>query len=224
MPGFILGTKSDQSQRFTEAGDRIPVTKVTTTPCYLIAIKSHDVDGYSALKLGFGAVKNIKKPVAGELKKAGIEAPLHFLKEMRIEKHGAIEIVEQDGKKALKIGETVVFPGQEIKASQIFQKGDLIDVTGTSKGKGFQGVVRRHGFHGGPKTHGQSDRHRAPGSIGTGTTPGRVVKGKKMAGRMGSDRVSVKNLEVVEATETHLMIKGIVPGAKQGLLEIRPAR
>ncbi len=225
MPGFILGQKSEQSQRFNEEGDRMSVTIVKTAPCYLIGIKTQDKDGYTALKLGFGGVKNIKKPVAGELKKAGIEAPLHFLREIRLEKFtSSVEVVDSEGKKGLKIGEKVFTPGQQLKASDLFQKGDSVDVVGVSKGKGFQGVVKRHGFAGGPKTHGQSDRWRAPGSIGQSTTPGRVFKGKKMAGRMGGEKTTVKNLEIVEVSEDHILVKGAVPGARKGMLEIRPSR
>lgn len=224
MSGFILGKKSDQSQRFTEEGERIAVTLVKTAPCYLVGIKTQDKDGYNALKLGFGSVKNIKKPTAGELKKAGIEAPLHFLKEIRVERQPHVKIIEENGKQGVKVGETTIFPGQEVKASAFFKAGDVVDVTGTSKGKGFQGVVKRHGFAGGPRTHGQSDRERAPGSIGQSTTPGRVYKGKKMAGRMGGMRVTIKNLQVVEAANNHILLKGLVPGTKQSLLEIRPAK
>ena len=225
MSGFILGEKSEQSQRFSEEGDRVAVTMIKTKPCYLIGIKTNDKDGYTALKLGFGAVKNIKKPVAGELKKAGIEAPLHFLREVRLEKYGtAFEIVESEGKQGVKIGDKTLIAGQELKASDLFVKGESVDVTGVSKGKGFQGVVRRHGFAGGPKTHGQSDRWRAPGSIGQSTTPGRVYKGKKMAGRMGGETKTIKKLVVVEVAEDHILLKGSVPGAKKGMLEIRPSR
>ncbi|OGK17917.1 50S ribosomal protein L3 [Candidatus Roizmanbacteria bacterium RIFCSPLOWO2_12_FULL_40_12] len=225
MSGFILGEKTDQSQRFTEDGDRIPVTFVRTNPCYLIGIKTKDKDGYQALKLGFGSVKNIKKPTAGELKKAGIEAPLHFLSEIRLDGYeGQFEFIEENGKRGVKLGETTVYTGQEMKPSQLFQKGELVDVTGTSKGKGFQGVVKRHGFAGGPKTHGQSDRWRAPGSIGQSATPGRVYKGKKMAGRMGSATVTVRKLQVVETADDHIVLKGTLPGGKKGLLEVRTSR
>ncbi len=124
------------------------------------------------------------------------------------------------GKKGIIFGETKIFIGDSIKPTVVFKKGDLVKVSGTSKGKGFQGVVKRHHFAGGPKTHGQSDRERAPGSIGSTTTPGRVYKGKRMAGRMGGERVTVRNLEIVEVKDDGIVVKGLVPGAKKGLLEI----
>lgn len=217
MKGFILGSKIDQSQTFSQTGERIPVTRITTAPCYVVGVTDESRQGYSAVKLGFGKATNIKKPVAGEIKKAGIQAPLRFLREFRVE---SADITEEDGKKGFIVGETKVFIGDEVKPSAVFKAGDKIDVTGTSKGKGFQGVVRRHGFRGGPKTHGQSDRWRAPGSIGSGTTPGRIYKGKRMAGRMGGDQVTVRGLEVVSVTENEILIKGLVPGHRTGLLQI----
>lgn len=217
MKGFILGAKKEQSQTFSQTGDRIPVTRISTAPCFVVGITDASRQGYTAVKIGFGSTKNLKKPVAGELKKAGISAPLRFLREFRVSTE---DIKEENGKRGFTVGETTVFVGEEIKPSALFKPGDKIDVTGTSKGKGFQGVVRRHGFGGGPKTHGQSDRWRAPGSIGSGTTPGRINKGKRMAGRMGGETVTVKGLEVVEATENELIVRGLVPGYRSGLLEI----
>src|SRR3990167_2678095 len=131
-----------------------------------------------------------------------------------------VSLIEKEKKKGIKIGETEMFVGDAVQPATMFAKDDLIQVTGVSKGKGFQGVVRRHGFHGGPRTHGQSDRERAPGSIGQGTTPGRVYKGKRMAGRMGSETATIKNLRIVEAGEQKLVIQGLVPGAKGTLLTI----
>lgn len=222
MAGFILGTKQAQSQVFTPDGVRLVVTHIATDPCYLLDIKSQDKNGYMSLKLGFGTAKHIKKPQLGEQKKAGIEAPLRFLREFRLDKYAAdMEFVEDKGRRGVKIGEDTLYIGDAITPSEWFAAGDKVTVTGTSKGKGFQGGVKRHGFHGGPRTHGQSDRERAPGSIGTGTTPGRVVKGKKMAGRMGSDRVALQGLEVVEATEHELIVKGVIPGATGWFVEVK---
>ncbi len=222
MTGFILGKKLEQSQFFTPQGERIPVTYVKTTPCYLVDIKSPNKDHYFALQLGFGQTKNIKKPNKGKLAKAGIKTPLLFLKEFRLEKTAEkVKIIEEKDKQGLMIGDVKIFIGEEIKPTMFFKKGDLVAVSGVSKGKGFQGVVKRHGFAGGPRTHGQSDRERAPGSIGQTTTPGRVYKGKRMAGRMGGKRVTIKNLEIIEVNEEGLVIKGLVPGAKEGLLEVR---
>jgi large subunit ribosomal protein L3 len=219
MSGFILGEKIKQEQFFEESGERIPVTHIRTSPCYFIDVKWPKKHGYLAVLLGFGQTKNIKKPVLGQLKKAGIKTPLRFFKEFRLDSKG--EIIEKDGKKGIKIGEKEIFIGDQITPSLFFQKGDLVNITGQSKGKGFQGVVKRHHFKGGPRTHGQSDRERAPGSIGQTTTPGRVYKGKRMAGRMGGERTTIKNLKVIEVKEEGLIVKGLVPGAKGGLLEIK---
>lgn len=222
MAGFILGEKSEQSQTFSEDGIRIPVTLVKTQDCYLIDLRTPDRNGYIAIKLGFKTGKNVKKPVKGETEKAGIKTPLRFLKEFRLEKYdNAVKVIEEGGKKGIQIGETKIFVGEKLNPVVLFQKGDKVDVSGTSKGKGFQGVVKRHGFHGGPRTHGQSDRERAPGSIGQTTTPGRVYKGKRMAGRMGGVRVTVRGLKVIDVNEEGLTLKGLVPGTKKGFLEIR---
>jgi len=222
MAGFIIGQKSDQTQSFDEKGTMIPVTKILTSPCYLININWPETKGYASVQLGFGTAKRVLKPVKGHLEKAGIQAPLRFLKEIRI-KHVTkdMQLIEEEGKKGLAIGEQKVFIGQEIKPETLFKIGDIIDVSGTSKGKGFQGVVKRHGFRGGPRTHGQSDRERAPGSLGSGTTPGRVFKGLRMAGRMGGDRITVQNLQVVAIEDQALIVKGLIPGAKGGLIEVR---
>lgn len=200
MSGFILGNKQRQSQRFSTEGKRIPTTFIKTDSCYLVDIKKH------AVKLGFQVTKNIKRPQQGELKKAGIETPLRFLREIRFK--------DAEKKISLAIGE-------KLNPSALLKIGDKVDVSGISKGKGFQGVVKRHKFSGGPRTHGQSDRERAPGSIGQTTTPGRVYKGKRMAGRMGNMRVTMKNLEIVEIRDDGIVVKGLVPGAEGGLLEVR---
>lgn len=222
MAGFLLAQKTQQSQMFTPAGKRIPVTVLKSDSCYLIDVKQPEVQGYFAVKLGIGSSKNIKNPVKGELKKAGIESPLHFLQEIRLEyQNHEIKAIEENGKKGIALGDAKVFVGEKVNPTLFFKVGDSVDVAGTSKGKGFQGVVRRHGFAGGPKTHGQSDRERAPGSIGQTTTPGRVYKGKRMAGRMGGDRVHVKNLEVVTVSETGLTIKGLVPGHLTSVVTVR---
>ncbi|MGB9883124.1 MAG: 50S ribosomal protein L3 [Microgenomates group bacterium] len=220
--GFILGEKSISSQQFDNQGRRIPITFIKTNPCFLVDIKTLDRDGYFSVKLGFGQIKNIKKSTQGQLKKAGINTPLRFFKEFRLdEKNELIKLIEESGKKGIQIGEIKIFIGDQIKPTIFFQPGEKVKVSGTSKGKGFQGVVKRHGFAGGPKTHGQSDRLRAPGSIGMTTTPGRVFKGKRMAGRMGGKRVTIKGLEVVEVKEDGLILKGLVPGNKGSLIEIR---
>lgn len=200
----LLATKGQQTQTFTEGGKRIPVTVVVAGPCWVTHIT--DGESYKSLQLAFGSAKHIAKAQEGQIKKAGLDIKPRFLREIRVSE----------------VPETIKV-GSEIKASDVFAAGDKITVTGTSKGKGFAGVVKRHGFKGGPRTHGQSDRERAPGSIGQTTTPGRVYRGKRMAGRMGSDQVTVSGLEVVsvDAQKNTLVIKGLVPGAKHGLLIIQ---
>ncbi len=185
-------------------GRRTGVTVLEIQPNIVTQIKSVDSkDGYNAIQIGVGHKKSIKKPQIGHAAKAGIDKKLRWFREVR----------ESDEN---------LEPGQEITIDQVFSKGNSVKITGISKGKGFQGGVRRHGFHGGPKTHGQSDRHRAPGSIGSGTTPGRVLKGKKMAGHMGNETSSVKNLEVVavDKKENLLLVKGAIPGFSGGLVQI----
>lgn len=217
MNAFLLGKKQTQSQRFTAKGVRVPVTHIDTSECYVMGITDAKKQGYTAVRVAFGKANNINKPQRGELSKAGIKSPLRFFREVRIQPSS---IVETDGKKGWVIGEKTLYIGDIINPLEILKAGDMVDVVGTSKGKGFQGVVRRHGFAGGPKTHGQSDRWRAPGSIGQTTTPGRVYKGKRMAGRMGNDRIKVQNLEVLEVGEKNVTIKGLIPGHRSSLVQI----
>lgn len=195
------------SQAFVK-GVRIPVTKVLAGPCVVTQVKKMDKDGYWAVQLGFGErkIKNITKPMQGHLRAVikDKKAP-RFLVEVR-----------SDEEPKFNVGDT-------INASDIFSAGDIVSITGTSKGKGFAGVVKRWHFAGGPRTHGQSDRERAPGSIGQTTTPGRVYKGKKMAGRMGGERVTVKGLHVISVNpETNeIEVSGPVPGTPKSLLIVR---
>lgn len=213
MINAILGTKIDQSQTFLPSGKRIPVTHILVGPCWIIDVKTVDKDGYNAIQLGFGSrrTKTLTNPELGHFKKAGLEKnPPRFLREIGVKEQMT------EGSEQLK-------PGAIIKVTDVFKAGDIIKVTGVSKGKGFQGVVKRHHFKGGPRTHGQSDRERAPGSIGQTTTPGRVYKGKRMAGRMGGDRVTIKNLKIVSIDEKKniLTISGVVPGGRNSLLIIK---
>ena len=206
----ILGRKVGMTQIFDEKGEVVPVTIIEAGPCFVTQKKTMDKDGYAAIQLGFEETKprRLTKGQQGHLAKNKLP-PLRRLREIRL-KEEELDRYEE---------------GQKILVS-IFAVGDLVDVTGVSKGRGFAGVVKRHGFRGGPRTHGQSDRVRAPGSIGAGTTPGRVYKGLRMAGRMGNQRVTVQNLRVmmVDAERNLLAVKGGVPGAKNGLLLIREAR
>ena len=201
----LLGFKKEQSQRFLQNGKRIPVTFIDVKGNMVISKKTQEKDQYSAIQLGIGTRKSAGKALTGHIKGAKKEGAPKFLREVRV----------FDNTPPPEVG-TVLNP------SEVFQPGDIVNVTGTSKGKGFAGVVKRHGFHGGPKTHGQSDRHRAPGAIGQGTTPGRVYKGKRMAGRMGSDRVTIQNLEIVDITNDGvLVVKGLIPGITNGLIIVK---
>ncbi len=229
----IIGKKIGMTQVFDEDGLVVPVTVIQAGPCWVTQVKTEQTDGYRAVQLGFEEIaadiddeqkrerkvaRRLKKPERGHLgllapdekhltrkTLANPVPPLRHLREFRID--GATEVEE----------------GQRITVA-VFQVGDRVDVVGTSKGKGFAGTIKRHGFKRQPKTHGQSDRERAPGSIGSTSTPGRVHKGQRMAGRMGGKRVTSQNLEVivVDAERDLLAVKGSVPGARGGLVMVRP--
>jgi large subunit ribosomal protein L3 len=200
----LIGRKLGMSQIFDETGLAHPVTVIEVGPCVVTQVKTDERDGYEAVQLGFGLDKRLNLPERGHRRASGFMS--RSLREV----------------KADDVSEFTV--GQVLKAD-VFAAGDLVDVTGTSKGKGFQGGVKRHGFSGGPKTHGQSDRLRAPGSIGSSATPGRVFKGLRMAGRMGNDRVTVQNLKVlrVDAERNLVLVEGSVPGPNEGLVMVRRA-
>ena len=200
LRGF-LGKKIGMSQVFRDNGEQIPVTVIQAGPCAITQIKSEDTDGYNAVQLGFGPTKKLNKPERGHLKNS---EPVKHLREVKADNLQDYSV------------------GQQISVD-IFDVGEKIDIIGTTKGRGFAGSMKRHGFGGGPRTHGQSDRSRAPGSIGGGTTPGKVYKGMKMAGHMGNEQVTVKNLEIVQIDQDRnlLVVKGGVPGAPNGLLVIR---
>ena len=201
----LLGKKIGMTSVFTEDGTNVICTLVEAGPCYVTALKTEEKDGYSAVQLGFQErkEKGMTKPVLSKFKKSKIPA-LRFLKEIR----------DFDNMDELKVG--------KVLKADIFNEGDTVKVTGFSKGKGFQGVVKRHGFGGGSKTHGQSDRLRAPGSIGASSYPSRVFKGQKMAGRQGNEKVSIRNLEIVKIIPKSnlILIKGAIPGANSGLVQI----
>ena len=200
----ILGRKIGMTQLFTKDGTVEVVTAIEAGPCTVTQIKTVAKEGYNAVQLGFREAKRLNAPEKGHLGKLGL---FKLLREFRVDEALNVEV------------------GHRVDVT-LFQPGDKVDVMGLSKGRGFAGVVKRYHFAGGPKTHGQSDRHRAPGAIGSGTTPGHILKGLRMAGHMGNARVTVKRLEVVRADPDRnlLLVKGAVPGAKDGLLEIRKSR
>lgn len=200
----LLGRKLGMTQIFDERGETVPVTVLEVGPCVVTQIRTIENDGVRSVQLGFGQKKRLNKPEAGHLRASGAQS--RFLRDMR-----------NDGDDEYDVGQTI--------DASFFSTDDEVDVTGTSKGKGFQGVMKRHGFRGGPKTHGQSDRSRAPGSIGATTTPGRVFKGQRMAGHMGNERVTVQNLQIVrvDAERNVVLVKGSVPGPNEGLLLVRRA-
>ncbi len=197
----ILGRKVGMTQVFTPQGEARGVTVVEAGPCVVVQIKTRETDGYDAIQIGFGARKHVNDPLRGHMKRLG---DFRYLREVRVDDPNGYEL------------------GQRLGA-ELFEEGDIIDVVARSKGKGFAGGVKRHHFAGGPKTHGQSDRHRGPGSIGSGTTPGRVRKGLRMAGHMGDHQVTVKNLTVFESNPARglLLIEGAVPGGVNALVRIR---
>jgi large subunit ribosomal protein L3 len=200
----IIGKKLGMTQIFRDNGKVEAVTAIEAGPCTVAQVKTVAKEGYNAAQLSFGEVKRLNSPQRGHLKGLG---QFRYLREFRVDDIEAIEV------------------GQKVDVS-LFKSGDLVDITGVSKGKGFAGVVKRHHFAGGPKTHGQSDRHRAPGSIGATTSPGRVFKGMRMAGHMGNSQVTVQQLEVFEADPARnlLLIRGAVPGGRNGLLLIKKSR
>lgn len=204
----LIGRKIGMTQIFDESGRAIPVTLLEAGPCFVSQIKDAETDGYSAVQLAFGEVKpkRLSKAELGHLKTNNLP-PVRVLREFRTKK---IEDVN---------------PGDELKAS-VFAEGDYVDVVGTSKGKGFAGAMKRHGFHGGPATHGQSDRQRSPGSSGSGTTPGRVYKGKRRPGHMGNVQVTSSHIRIamVDPERNLIAVQGSVPGAKGGTVVIKEAR
>ena len=206
MKKALIGKKVGMTQIFDENGSVIPVTVIEAGPCVVAQVKTIENDGYEAVQLGFGEVKENKlnKPVKGHFAKANVTAKKH-LREFRLDSIEGIKV------------------GDELKAD-VFAAGDKIDVQGTSKGKGFQGVIKRHGQHRGPMGHG-SMYHRRPGSMGSTSTPGRVFKGKKLPGHMGRVTVTIQNLDVVKVDldKNVILVKGSVPGPKGAILKIKSA-
>ena len=200
IQGF-LGRKIGMTQIFREDGRVVPVTVIEAGPCVVTQIKTMETDGYEAVQLGFGELKRLNQPKAGHLKAS---QQRRYLREVKATDVSKFEV------------------GQSLGVD-LFDEGEILDVIGKSKGRGFAGVMKRWGFHGGPRTHGQSDRARAPGSIGGGTTPGKVYKGMKMAGHMGNRRITVKGLEIVriDTDRNLIMLKGGIPGSINSLVQIR---
>lgn len=200
----LLGRKIGMSRIFNERGHVVPITVIEAGPCYVTQIKTLEKDGYNAIQMGFGAAKRLNKPARGHLAHA---SPLQHLRELRTDEISRYQV------------------GQTLDVS-VFKVGDLVDVIGISKGRGFAGVMKRHGFAGGPATRGQSDRQRHPGAIGTTNTPGWVEKGRRMGGHMGSAWSTMMNLKVVQVDPERnlLVVEGGVPGAVKGVLFIRKAR
>jgi large subunit ribosomal protein L3 len=203
----VLGTKLGMTQVFDDEGKMVPVTVVAAGPCVVTAVRTPDADGYAAVQLGYGEVdpRRVNKPEAGHFARAGV-TPRRYLVELRTDDASDYTL------------------GQEVTA-ETFEAGELIDVTARSKGKGFAGVMKRHGFRGLGASHGTQRKHRAPGSIGGCATPGRVFKGLRMAGRMGGERTTAPNLTLhaVDADRGLLLIKGAVPGPSGGLVLVRSA-
>lgn len=197
----VLGRKLGMTQVFRDNGTCVAATVVEMTPSTVVQVRTREKDGYEAVQLGFGTKKRVNSPMKGHMKGLG---QFQYLREFHVDDISQWETGKNVG-------------------SEVFQEGQLVDVSGASKGRGFAGVMKRHGFHGGPRTHGQSDRARAAGSIGAGTDPGRVIKGMKMAGHMGTGQVTVKNLRVLQADQARnlLLVEGAVPGNKGALLRVR---
>ena len=206
MKKALIGKKVGMTQIFDENGTVIPVTVIEAGPCVVAQVKTLENDGYEAVQLGFGEIKekHLNKPVKGHFAKANVTAKKH-LREFRLDSIEGIKV------------------GDELKAD-VFAAGEKIDVQGTSKGKGFQGVIKRHGQHRGPMGHG-SMYHRRPGSMGATSTPGRVFKGKKLPGHMGNVTVTIQNLDIVrvDMDKNVILVKGSVPGAKGSILKIKAA-
>jgi large subunit ribosomal protein L3 len=205
----IIGRKLGVTRHFDENGNSVSATVIEAGPCYVTQVKNKETDGYNAVQFGFGEKKekSVTKPELGHVAKAGLK-PFQILKEIR----------DFESEEPLK-------PGDLIKAD-IFDVGDTVKVTGVSKGKGFAGVVKRHNFSGGPQSHGQSDRLRAPGSLGQSSYPSRVYKGTRMAGRMGGKKVTISGLKVlkVDAENNLMIIRGAIPGANKGIVVIGKAK
>ncbi len=206
MINTVFGTKLNMTQAFSSEGKRLAATALSMPQHRLVRLTNPQTEGYLAVQLGLGRkVKQANKPLSGHLKQAKFDYQPQWLRE--------VIVADTEG----------LTPGQELDLASLLGEGDTVTVTAVSKGKGFAGVVKRHGFAGGPKTHGQSDRHRAPGAIGQRTTPGRVYRGKKMAGRMGNETITLQNLKVLsfDPQTRQVLLSGPIPGTRGSLVTIR---
>ncbi|NLC89046.1 MAG: 50S ribosomal protein L3 [Clostridiaceae bacterium] len=203
MAKFMLGRKAGMTQVFDEKGDSLPVTVIACGPLKVIQNKTVEKDGYAAIRVGYEDYKKARRPLSGQFAKVEV-APMRYIREFTADAGEEFEA------------------GQEVNVADMFAEGDFVDISGISKGKGFQGSIKRHGMSRGPMAHG-SKYHRSSGSMGSSATPGKVFKGKKLPGQMGNKRVTVQNLQVVQVDgERHiLVVRGSVPGPKRGLLEIK---
>lgn len=201
----LLGRKIGMTTYYHDDGTAEPVTAVEVGPCVVTQVKTQAKDGYEAVQIGFGVARKLNKAESGHQSRSG--GTFSYLQEFNVDELSEFEV------------------GQEL-AADVFEAGEPINVIGISKGRGFSGVVRRYNFRGGPKTHGQSDRHRSPGSIGAGSSPGRVWPGTRMAGHYGVDRVTVKGLKIVvaDAEKNVVLVRGSVPGAKNSIVRIEKQR
>ncbi len=215
----IIGRKVGMTQIFAENGDAVPVTVIKAGPCYVTQLRTPDSDGYRAVQLGFEELparrngsSRLTQPEQGHLRRQALRTKEVELPDLRVLREFRLAEEEQNG---LEEGQTITV--------DTFEIGDLVDIIGTSKGRGFAGTIKRHNFNRQPKTHGQSDRERAPGSVGASAFPGRTFKGTRMAGHMGSERVTVQNLvvQVIDAEHHLLAVRGSVPGARGGLVLIK---
>jgi len=222
MPSYIIATKKHQSQTFSIDGMRVPTTHLNVEDNFVLCIKNKVSDGYSAVQIGMKSSKSLSKPVAGLAKKAGVDGNIGKIFEFRVDHYSTQPNFTQiEGKDSLEIEGKRYTVGEKLNLLDLLSEGDVVDVTAISRAKGFQGVMKRHGFAGGPRTHGQSDRERAPGSMGSGTTPGRIYKGKKLAGRMGGEQRTVKNLIVLRVEDKTIVLKGLIPGGKNRIVRIK---
>lgn len=204
MVQALVGKKIEQTQKFLSDGRRVPTTLISVSGNVVTKILTQEKNGYFAAQLGFGTRKKPSKSLLGQIKGTNVKNAPFLLREVPLSDSNLLPSV-----------------GDTIDPQEVLKPGDIVAVTGVSKGKGFAGGVKRHHFKGGPRTHGQSDRERAPGSIGQTTTPGRVYKGKRMAGRMGNETTTVKNLKVIDVTDTRLLVAGLVPGNRNSYVVVK---